>query len=99
MASRVRDKRGGSQDLPSLCRSRRRVSEFDLDTAQGERPERIAKLLARAGVCSRRDAERWIGEGRVSVDGHVLTTPAGAVPPTNDVPVDGKPPPAPAPPR
>jgi len=75
------------------------VSEFDLDTAQGERPERIAKLLARAGVCSRRDAERWIGEGRVSVDGHVLTTPAVTVTATNDVRVDGKPLPAPERPR
>ena len=75
------------------------MSEFDLDTAQGERPERIAKLLARAGVCSRRDAERWIGEGRVSVDGHVLNTPAVTVTATNDVRVDGKPLPAPERPR
>ncbi len=41
-----------------------------------DRPERIAKVMARAGVCSRRDAERRIAEGRVLVDGHVLTTPA-----------------------
>jgi GMP synthase-like glutamine amidotransferase len=38
--------------------------------------ERIAKRLARAGLCSRRDAERWIAQGRVKVDGEVLTTPA-----------------------
>ena len=75
------------------------MSDVDLDTAQGERPERIAKLLARAGVCSRRDAERWIGEGRVSVDGHVLNTPAVTVTATNDVRVDGKPLPAPERPR
>ena len=75
------------------------MSDVDLDTAQGERPERIAKLLARAGVCSRRDAERWIGEGRVSVDGHVLTTPAATVTATNDVRVAGKPLPAPERPR
>ena len=42
-------------------------------------PERIAKLLARVGLCSRRDAERWIAAGRVSVDGHILTTPAVTV--------------------
>ncbi len=71
----------------------------NLDTSQGERPERIAKLLARAGVCSRRDAERWIAEGRVSVDGHVLTTPAVTVTAANDVRVDGKPLPAPERPR
>ena len=42
-------------------------------------PERIAKLLARAGLCSRRDAERWITQGRVSVDGKVLASPAVTV--------------------
>ena len=43
-----------------------------LDGAKGER---IAKAMARAGLCSRRDAERWIAEGRVSVNGKVLTSP------------------------
>jgi len=62
-------------------------------------PERIAKVLARAGVCSRRDAERWIVAGRVSVDGHVLTTPAVTVTAGNDVRVDGKPLPVPDRPR
>ena len=62
-------------------------------------PERIAKLLARAGLCSRRDAERWIAEGRVSVDGQVLTTPAVSVTADNDVRVDGKPLPPPERPR
>ena len=62
-------------------------------------PERIAKLLARTGLCSRRDAERWIAEGRVSVDGQVLTTPAVSVTADNDVRVDGKPLPPPDRPR
>ena len=62
-------------------------------------PERIAKLLARTGLCSRRDAERWIAEGRVSVDGQVLTTPAVSVTADNDVRVDGKPLPPPERPR
>ena len=38
--------------------------------------DRIAKLLARAGVASRREIERMIAEGRVALDGKVLETPA-----------------------
>ena len=62
-------------------------------------PERIAKLLARVGLCSRRDAERWIAAGRVSVDGYILTTPAVTVTAANDVRVDGAPLPTPDRPR
>jgi 23S rRNA pseudouridine2605 synthase len=61
--------------------------------------ERIAKRLARAGLCSRRDAERWIADGRVSVDGKVLDSPALDVGEASDIRVDGKPIPAPAPAR
>src|SRR6185437_16649327 len=53
--------------------------------------ERIAKRLARAGLCSRRDAERWIADGRVSVDGKVLMSPALDVTEAQDIRVDGKP--------
>lgn len=53
--------------------------------------ERIAKRLARAGLCSRRDAERWIAAGRVAVNGTVLTTPAVTVAPEDDIIVDGTP--------
>jgi 23S rRNA pseudouridine2605 synthase len=53
--------------------------------------ERIAKRLARAGLCSRRDAERWIAEGRVAVNGTVLTTPAVTVSPADRIVVDGNP--------
>ena len=53
--------------------------------------QRIAKVMARAGVCSRREAEAWISEGRVSVNGEVLQSPAFNVSETDDVRVDGKP--------
>jgi 23S rRNA pseudouridine2605 synthase len=56
-----------------------------------EHGERIAKVLARAGLCSRRDAERWIAAGRVAVNGVVLSTPAVTVGPRDRVTVDGKP--------
>src|SRR6266702_3747128 len=58
-------------------------------------PERIAKVMARAGLCSRRDAERWVAEGRVAVDGTVLTSPAFTVTADNEVRVDGRPLPEP----
>jgi 23S rRNA pseudouridine2605 synthase len=52
--------------------------------------ERIAKRLARAGVCSRREAERLIEAGRVAVDGKVLQSPALNVTAANKITVDGK---------
>ena len=61
--------------------------------------ERIAKVMARAGLCSRREAERWIAEGRVAIDGTVLESPAVTVPEGARVTVDGKPLPAPEPTR
>ena len=42
-------------------------------------PERIAKRMARTGLCSRREAERWIEDGRVRVNGRKLETPAFTV--------------------
>ena len=63
-------------------------STEDQNTPTGER---IAKRLSRAGVCSRREAERWIAEGRVKVDGAVLTTPATLVTEASVIVVDGKP--------
>ncbi len=52
--------------------------------------QRIAKVMARAGVCSRRDAEAWIAAGRVSVNGKVLASPAFNVSEDDDVRVDGQ---------
>jgi 23S rRNA pseudouridine2605 synthase len=53
--------------------------------------ERISKIMARAGVASRRDCERMILEGRVSLNGKVLTTPAVNCTPDDKIEVDGQP--------
>jgi len=55
------------------------------------KPERISKLLARAGVASRRDIERMIMEGRVSVNGKVLETPVLNATLADKIEVDGQP--------
>lgn len=62
-------------------------SETSQDSSKGER---IAKRLARAGVCSRRDAERWIAEGRVMLNGKLLETPAVLVSDADKIVVDGR---------
>ena len=56
-----------------------------------EKRERIAKVIARAGLCSRRDAEKWITAGRVQVNNAVLTTPAFTVTAKDNIVVDGEP--------
>jgi len=53
--------------------------------------ERIAKAIARAGLCSRREAEAWIAAGRVAVNGEVIASPARNVAPGDRIAVDGKP--------
>lgn len=57
-------------------------------------PERIAKVMARAGVASRRDSEAIILEGRVSVNGRVIDSPALDIGPDDVVLIDGEPLPA-----
>lgn len=61
--------------------------------------DRIAKVLARAGVASRRDAERMIVAGRVGVNGKIIDSPALNVTDTDQITVDGKPLAAPEPAR
>ncbi|MBP0462410.1 rRNA pseudouridine synthase [Roseomonas sp. PWR1] len=64
------------------------MTEDSDDTRRGER---IAKWLARAGVASRRDAEKMIAEGRVKLGGKVVETPATFITPGDHVTVDDKP--------
>ena len=77
-----RPERGGATD--------HRKSAVGNDGAPASKM-RIAKALARAGLCSRRDAERWVEEGRVDVNGEKITSPARDVGPGDRVLVDGQP--------
>lgn len=62
------------------------------DKSQKEIPgERIAKVMARAGLASRREAETWIADGRVSVNGAVISSPALNVTPSDRIVIDGTP--------
>jgi len=61
--------------------------------------QRIAKLLARAGIASRREIERMIEGGRVARDGVAITTPATVLTSLNGITVDGKPVKEPHPPN
>ena len=66
------------------------VDETAPDKAAQQGGERIAKALARAGVASRREVERLIAEGRVALNGEVLTTPAVKVGPKDILTVNGE---------
>ncbi len=65
---------------------------MDKDTTSkgSNKGERIAKVMARAGLCSRRDAERWIDSGRVQLNGEILSSPAVVVTDEDKIIVDGK---------
>jgi len=59
---------------------------MDNDTPKGDR---IAKVIARAGIASRREAERMIAAGRVTVNGTLINSPALNVTPADNIVVDG----------
>ncbi|WP_028350700.1 pseudouridine synthase [Bradyrhizobium murdochi] len=74
---------------------RERPTDFDKRAPRAEpKPkkagERIAKVVARAGLASRRDAEEWITQGRVTVNGRVINSPALDVTANDVIAVDGK---------
>ncbi|MBS7544546.1 pseudouridine synthase [Ancylobacter oerskovii] len=66
----------------------------NLAPAEPREAERVAKVIARAGLGSRREIEDWIAEGRVTVNGEVLDTPARTVTAEDAITVDGRPLPA-----
>ncbi len=90
--------------MPGLAKHRRNGHGLR-HSADGNRKaamtegERIAKVLARAGVASRREAERVIAAGRVSVNGRTIDSPALNVTAKDRITVDGKPLAEPEPPR
>ncbi len=84
-------------DLPAAPTGRRGRGDARVAARAAERsgknvpvePQRIAKLLARAGIGSRRDIERMIGEGKVALNGQVLATPATIVASLDGITVEG----------
>ncbi len=90
----------GAQDAKPWQRKPEAEAPAPATDAITERPgERIAKALARAGLCSRREAERWIEEGRITVNGVVLESPAFNVTAQDRIAVDGRPVDSPEPTR
>ena len=72
--------------------SERRPSPAQTARVDAEDPgARIAKVIARAGLCSRREAESWIGDGRVVLNGVTLANPAVNVRPGDSITIDGQP--------
>jgi 23S rRNA pseudouridine2605 synthase len=93
--ARRRDKQATDKGRPSSKPAANKPGtgrEAPRETGEGAgRGERIAKVMARAGLCSRRDAETWIENGRVELNGKALTTPAVNVTADDKVLVDGQP--------
>ncbi|WP_159289123.1 pseudouridine synthase [Methylosinus sporium] len=87
----ARRKDGGDQPPRRRIPAKKPASAEPDAVASAFEGERIAKVMARAGACSRRDAEIWVTEGRVSVNGRVLDSPAFNVQEGDRIEVDGQP--------
>jgi 23S rRNA pseudouridine2605 synthase len=74
-----------------MTKQRRKTPSPPVPDTGAHAGERIAKVMARAGLCSRRAAEAWIAQGRVAVNGAVIASPALNVTPRDRISVDGKP--------
>jgi 23S rRNA pseudouridine2605 synthase len=94
-APRPAPKAPGDRDAPKGRRAARgAASALKSKPAEAERedgPQRIAKLLARAGVGSRRDVERMIEEGRIALNGQTIVQPAPLLASLEGLTVDGDP--------
>lgn len=85
-------KKGKTQSARPAGQNKKSQNTTHNKQADPEKKEgqRIAKYMAHAGLCSRRDAERWILEGRVKINGDVIDTPATLVNKGDSIEVDGK---------
>ncbi len=95
-APRATPQAAGERDAPKGRRAARgAASALKAKPASAERdedgPQRIAKLLARAGVGSRRDVERMVEEGRIALNGVVVVQPAPLLTSLDGLTVDGNP--------
>ncbi len=91
---KVPHKKSGPPRAGGPRKPARHAKAASAPTAEAFEPrttERIAKVMARAGACSRRDAEAWIEEGRVAVNGEVLRDPAVNVGESDAITIDGSP--------
>ena len=82
-------KRTTKRPVPPRRTSRNTVPARPQERNDG--PQRIAKLLARAGIASRREIERMIAEGRIALNGERITTPATLLTDVTGLTVDGRP--------
>ena len=86
--ARAPGKRGGKRAQPN--RTQIPSSLARLFSSEDAGPQRLAKVMANAGLCSRRDAETWITAGRVEINGKTQLSPAINVTAEDEVRVDGK---------
>ena len=93
MAQPHRPRSGKPEKSPASGASAHAPASGPSTERSPDRPEgdRIAKLLARAGIASRREIERMIEDGRIALDGKVLDTPATFLTTLSGITVDGKP--------
>lgn len=93
MAQPHRPRTGKPEKSPTSGASAHAPASGPSTERAADRPEgdRIAKLLARAGIASRREIERMIEDGRIALDGKVLDTPATFLTTLTGITVDGKP--------
>jgi 23S rRNA pseudouridine2605 synthase len=77
--------------LGALIESELHVAQMTASGKSTDVAERVAKVIARAGLASRREAEAWVAAGRVAVNGERLASPARNVTPHDRITVDGKP--------